>query len=154
MESIEYGYEESPFGRCLICTQKGAVVHLSFGSTLEEAKMNFPETPFIEKSQSSLIEAIFCSGVTPSLLLKGTAFQLEVWSCLMQIPRGTTWSYEEVAQCIGKKSAVRAAASAVARNPIAYLIPCHRVIRKSGALGQYRWGTPLKKRLLEHESTS
>jgi len=82
------------------------------------------------------------------LAVRGTNFQVNVWRALLKIPPGRTVSYQQLADHTGKPEAVRAVANAVAANPIAYLIPCHRVLRKSGALGGYRWGTQRKQLLL------
>ena len=86
-----------------------------------------------------------------SLDLCGTAFQLKVWKALQQIPFGKTVSYSEVAHAIGQSTAIRAVASAIARNPVAIVIPCHRVVHSNGCLGQYRWGAQLKKHLIQWE---
>jgi AraC family transcriptional regulator of adaptative response/methylated-DNA-[protein]-cysteine methyltransferase len=87
-----------------------------------------------------------------TLLVKGTNFQLQVWRALLRIPSGFLLSYEDLATWIGRPDAVRAVSSAVARNPIGYLIPCHRVIRKSGAVGKYHWGNARKKALIGREA--
>ena len=86
------------------------------------------------------------------LLLRGTQFQIQVWQALLNIPFGTVSNYEKLAATIGKSAATRAAASAIAKNKIAYLIPCHRVIRKIGESGEFRWGKNRKKILLAYES--
>lgn len=83
--------------------------------------------------------------------LLGTAFQKKVWDALMKIPRGQTRSYAEVAEAVGAPTAVRAVASACARNKVAVLVPCHRVIRGDGSPGGYRWGLPVKQALLQRE---
>ena len=93
-----------------------------------------------EKQQSNL-----------SLDLCGTAFQQKGWKALLQIPFGKTVSYSKVAHTIGQPTAIRAVASAIARNPVAIIIPCHRVVNSNGSLGQYRWGAQLKKRLIQWE---
>lgn len=85
------------------------------------------------------------------LALLGTAFQKRVWDALMKIPRGQTRSYAQVAQALGTPNAVRAVASACARNKVAVVVPCHRVIRGDGSPGGYRWGLPLKQQLLQRE---
>jgi AraC family transcriptional regulator of adaptative response/methylated-DNA-[protein]-cysteine methyltransferase len=86
------------------------------------------------------------------LLLKGSNFQIKVWEALIRIPPGTVVSYEDVAEMIGSPKAVRAVANAVAHNPVSFIIPCHRVIRKSGAIHEYRWGSARKKAILGWES--
>lgn len=85
---------------------------------------------------------------------QGTPLQIKVWQTLGKIPMGKTVSYQELANMVGKPKAVRAVASAVAKNRIALLVPCHRVIRSDGSLGQYRWGGALKKQLLNFEQSS
>ncbi len=82
---------------------------------------------------------------------QGTPFQIKVWKALLKIKSGTTKTYAEVAKMIGKPAAVRAVASAIAKNNIAILVPCHRVIRSDGTIGEYRWGKELKRKLLQSE---
>ncbi len=84
--------------------------------------------------------------------LRGTAFQRRVWQALRAIPAGHTATYAEIAQRIGAPQAVRAVAGACAANPLAVVIPCHRVLRSDGALSGYRWGVPRKRALLENEA--
>ena len=85
------------------------------------------------------------------ILLKGTPFQLKVWEALLSIPIGELTSYKDIAKKINKSSAIRAAASAIAKNNIAYLIPCHRVIRQNGDFGQYRWRKERKQAMIARE---
>ena len=86
------------------------------------------------------------------LLLRGTNLQLAVWRALLRLPEGTALAYGELAAAVDRPSAARAVASAVGRNPVAPLVPCHRVLRATGALGGYRWGLPTKRRLLAIEA--
>jgi len=86
-----------------------------------------------------------------SLHIKGTAFQLKVWQALLQVPQGSLASYSDIAQAIGSPSASRAVATAIANNNVAFLIPCHRVIRASGHFGQYRWGETRKSAIIAWE---
>ncbi len=83
--------------------------------------------------------------------LRGTPFQLAVWKALKKIPPGQTRSYSQLAKMVGRPSAVRAVAGAVAANPVALLVPCHRIVRKNGEIGGFRWGTAVKAKLLDHE---
>lgn len=85
------------------------------------------------------------------LLIKGTPFQHKVWRALCHIPAGTTQTYKDIAMVVGCPKGARAVGQAIGRNPIAYLIPCHRVVRSDGQLGGYGWGTPLKQALLQDE---
>ena len=87
------------------------------------------------------------------LLLKGTNFQVKVWEALLKIPEGSVVSYNDVAALIEQPTATRAVAGAVAKNPVAYLIPCHRVIRKMGAIHNYRWGASRKKAMIGWEAS-
>lgn len=105
-----------------------------------EAKPDFPVT------------AIFESSTRLKIHLLGTNFQLKIWQALLQISEGRLASYSDVALAAGNDKAVRAAASAIAQNPVAYLIPCHRVIRKTGAFSEYRWGAARKRMLIAHEA--
>jgi AraC family transcriptional regulator of adaptative response/methylated-DNA-[protein]-cysteine methyltransferase len=94
-------------------------------------------------------------GLVPlGLLVRGTNFQVKVWRALLQIPVGSVASYEDIATAIGAPAAVRAVGTAIGRNPVAFLIPCHRVIRTTGALGGYRWGLPRKRAMLAWEARS
>jgi O-6-methylguanine DNA methyltransferase len=105
--------------------------------------------------KTSTLQTIdFSKPETYTLDLQGTPFQKQVWKALTKIQKGKTKTYSEVAQMIGKPTAVRAVASAIARNTIAILIPCHRVIRSDGTLGEYRWGKELKKKLLQNEQNN
>jgi AraC family transcriptional regulator of adaptative response/methylated-DNA-[protein]-cysteine methyltransferase len=92
------------------------------------------------------------SPFTLPLDLRGTAFQLQVWQALRQIPAGERVSYQALAQSIGKPGAVRAVASACGANKLAVIVPCHRVVRQSGALSGYRWGAERKAQLLAREA--
>lgn len=106
---------------------------------------------FISASDFSGKPQSIASLSVKSLILAGTPFQIKVWKKLLEIPKGITVGYEDMAIAIGEKKACRAVASAIGKNAISYIIPCHRVIRKNGALGGFRWGLEIKKRLLEME---
>lgn len=86
------------------------------------------------------------------LVVQGTNFQLKVWEALLSIPKGAVTTYQQIAKSIGHPNAVRAVGTAVGDNPIAFIIPCHRVIRKEGVLGEYRWGSMRKKALIGWEA--
>jgi AraC family transcriptional regulator, regulatory protein of adaptative response / methylated-DNA-[protein]-cysteine methyltransferase len=89
-----------------------------------------------------------------NLQVKGTNFQINVWKALLNIPKGCVVSYQDIASYIGNPKALRAVANAIAINPVAYLIPCHRVIAKSGKIHQYRWGSERKKALIGWEAAN
>ena len=123
-------------------------------------EMEYPNA-YLDRDDSSLMESVnqlksYFDGdnFNPRLPLDvhRTAFQWRVLKAIQNIPLGETRTYSELAESIGKAKAVRAVANACANNPIGVLIPCHRVVRKNGGLGGYRWGVPLKERLLQHES--
>lgn len=159
---IRYGVHPSPFGPCLLALTERGICGLQFledGGTenaLAELHQRWPAATFIADSTDTrtLAAHIFDpQRTTPlHLQLQGTNFQVRVWEALLQIPAGQVASYDLVAEMMGEKTAVRAVASAVARNPIGYLIPCHRVIRKTGAFGQYHWGKTRKKAILAWEA--
>jgi AraC family transcriptional regulator of adaptative response/methylated-DNA-[protein]-cysteine methyltransferase len=160
---IRYGFHPSPFGECLIAvTDKGIcsfdfVVDGDRDAALAEIQKQWKNAQFVQsqKATAGFIEKL-CDGSfgdhAVSLHVKGTNFQIKVWEALLRIPAGEVTSYEEVAASIGKPKAVRAVANAVAHNPVALLIPCHRVIRKTGALGGYHYGTARKTAILLWES--
>ncbi|HEX5790879.1 MAG TPA: methylated-DNA--[protein]-cysteine S-methyltransferase [Luteolibacter sp.] len=136
--------ESTPFGTWRIEEVGGAIVSSAFIEKVAKthAKPGLAKRIFQSTERSS---------TTLTLAPRGTPFQLEVWRALLRVPRGQTISYAQLAARIGRPSAVRAVASAVARNPIAVLIPCHRVVRSDGTPGEYRWGAPRKQALLEWE---
>ncbi len=163
--TIQYGFHNSPFGECLIALTERGICGLQFvadgdrEATLDELKASWPQAKFVadEEATRPFIDPIFNlseADERPSLplYLKGTNFQIQVWQALLQIPAGTAVSYGTVAQMIGNPKASRAVGSATGSNPIAYLIPCHRVIQQAGNLGNYRWGTSRKKAILGWES--
>ena len=160
--TIRYGLFPTPFGKCLLGVTDRGICHLGFvqtseGDALDELGSYWRRADLIEDhgATAPLIERIFRLGQEPSLpirlLLRGTNFQLKVWEALLRIPAGRASTYEGIAAQIGSPRAVRAVGTAVARNPIPVLIPCHRVIRKLGAFGQYRYGQTRKRALLAWE---
>ena len=163
--TIQYGFHDSPFGECLIALTERGICGLQFvadndrEATLAELKASWPQAEFVadEGATRPFINPIFNLSEAeekPSLplYLKGTNFQIQVWQALLKIPVGTAVSYGTVAQLIGNPKASRAVGSATGSNPIGYLIPCHRVIRQAGGLGDYRWGSSRKKAILGWES--
>jgi len=112
-------------------------------------KSTFKEEPAAARK---LVTAIFKEKHRPNLIVTGTDFQIKVWETLLQINSGITMSYESFAKQVGGTNYTRAAASAIARNNISYLIPCHRVIHKSGNVNKYRWGSEVKTKLLNWEA--
>ena len=158
---LEYSFYLSPVGKLLIITWDKNLVYVAFSEpglqALDEAKKLFPFAKFQKKEnavQKSVLEYITSpqkKDTTFFVAVKNTPFQVAVLKVLTKIPFGKTVSYSDLAKKVGKSSAVRAAASAVARNPIAILIPCHRVVPSTGGIGKYHWGTQKKSRLLAWE---
>ncbi len=159
---IYCGFQATHLGQALIATTSKGICSLQFLKEVarEPLEKEWPkaEIIFAPEVTQAISDAIFHP--TPSdskeplkLLLKGTDFQIKVWRALLKVPAGSTISYQELAQMIDQPTSTRAVGNAVGRNPIGYLIPCHRVIRSSGALGGYRWGLECKKALLSWEKS-
>ncbi len=171
---LVYGVHESPFGRVFLAATGRGICRLAFlgdgtsdGSAECSERAERAEMAQLSRSwpgaeirrdpgrTGELAGRIFEPRDAPSEILvrvTGTNFQLAVWRALLGIPRGGLVSYEAVARAAGQEGASRAVGSAIGANPVAYLIPCHRVIRKSGAVGQYRWGAERKRALIAWES--
>ncbi len=160
--TIRYGLHPTPFGDCLIGVTERGICHLAFvqdseGDVIDRLVSDWQQAKMIEDYDATapLIEPIFDlsrrAGVALNVHLRGTNFQIKVWEALLRIPPGHVSTYEHVATRAGHPTATRAVGSAVGHNPIAVLIPCHRVIRKLGEFGNYRYGAIRKKALLAHE---
>lgn len=162
--AILYGFHPTPFGEAMLAsTTKGicALYFVSAGSheevltRLRDEWRNARIVPD-QKGTGRMVERIFAAASKAeaplTLYLRGTNFQVKVWEALLTIPAGRLATYENIARKIGAPGATRAVGSAVGRNPIAYMIPCHRVIRKTGELGGYHWGTARKRLILAWES--
>jgi AraC family transcriptional regulator of adaptative response/methylated-DNA-[protein]-cysteine methyltransferase len=160
---IRYGFHPSPFGECLVAVTDRGISNLAFvpqgnrSKIIRELKKQWKRAEVLEDPSATrpYADRIFNAAKSAdplTLYLQGTNFQIKVWQALLKIPRGAVASYEDIARKISRPSAVRAVANAVAHNPVAYLIPCHRVIRKTGAIGGYRWGSARKRVLLAWEA--
>ncbi|WP_353276473.1 methylated-DNA--[protein]-cysteine S-methyltransferase [Wolbachia endosymbiont (group B) of Villa cingulata] len=163
-ESIDvlYGYHSTIFGKVLIGVTTQSICHISFCNTetsaIEIIKKEWPQACLKEDrlTTEKIVHNIFDTQLPEkpfSLLVRGTDFQIKVWQALISIPTGTAISYANIAHIIGKPKAIRATANAIANNPISLLIPCHRVICKSGKIHKYRWGVERKKAILDYEFT-
>ncbi|MBG8554029.1 bifunctional transcriptional activator/DNA repair enzyme AdaA [Hymenobacter guriensis] len=160
---IGYGVHATPFGPALLAATGRGVCGLHLlgaeatdaENALQELRKNWPQARFEpdEEMTAPLVERAFApvAGQPLHLLVRGTNFQVKVWEALLRVPGGQVVSYQHVAQAVGQPKALQAVGSAVGANPVAVLIPCHRVIRKEGALGQYRWGSVTKKALIGWE---
>ncbi len=160
---VEYGFHETPFGLCLIGITERGICWLSFIITdedprmeLEKMKEHWYNSVFQENQELTYecINSIFENRDAKKklqLFVKGTNFQIKVWEALLQLPTGSVATYQNIAQSIQHVKAMQAVGSAVGANHIAYLIPCHRVIRKDGILGEYRWSAIRKKSIIGWE---
>jgi AraC family transcriptional regulator of adaptative response/methylated-DNA-[protein]-cysteine methyltransferase len=163
---IAYGFHDTPFGECLLATTERGICALYFVQEDDRsAALELLTNPWLQASfredpdqTQRLIDQIFAPVPADPprpfhLLLKGTNYQVKVWQALLAIPPGAMASYQDVAASIGKPNSARAVGGALAKNPIAYLIPCHRVISKAGRAYSYRWGTTRKQAMLGWEAS-
>lgn len=158
-----YDLTDTPFGPAfMLATDRGGICHLSFVETstdglMQALRKQWPRADWAEKPGLARqhLEPLFDGGSIPApitLQVKASNFRLQVWQALLRVPEGSLVSYQQLAALAGHACAVRAVASAVAANPVAWLIPCHRVIRASGEFGQYRWSASRKQALIARES--
>lgn len=158
---ITYGFADSSFGQIFIALNARGIMVLEFCDSTEDEfielfKTNWSESILTRDDNKikQLTELIFKNQAEQkhlNLSLIGTPFQIKVWKALLSIPEGALVSYSDLAQLIDNPKATRAVASAVARNPISVIIPCHRVIRNEGVIGQYHWGSERKAALIVNE---
>lgn len=163
-QRVAYAVAESALGRTLVATTALGVCRVAFGASdealLQELRAEYPKAEVVPAGPEAqawvqeVVRTVDAPGLPADVQLDvhGTAFQLRVWKALQRIPVGQTASYADVARAIHAPRAVRAVARACASNPVAVLVPCHRVVRSDGALGGYRWGVARKKRLLDTEA--
>jgi AraC family transcriptional regulator, regulatory protein of adaptative response / methylated-DNA-[protein]-cysteine methyltransferase len=158
---IQYGFHQTPFGECFIAMAEKGLCALSF---VDETSKEATFQAFLDKWQSAklvlnarntegVMGQIFDPNATNkiNLWIQGTNFQLKVWEALLKIPQGSVSTYQKIADSIQNPKAVRAVGTAIGSNPIAYLIPCHRVIKSTGAIGEYHWGSTRKKAIIGYE---
>jgi len=160
--SINYSFAESPFGNILVASTNKGVCHMAFNedevAALEVLKAKFPNAAFSKKLDMIQQNALFIFQHDWSKLpaiklhLKGTDFQLKVWETLLKIPMGQLATYGSIAQQIEKPAASRAVGTAIGANPVAFLIPCHRVIQSTGIFGGYMWGNTRKTAIIGWEA--
>ena len=164
--TIRYGFHETMFGECFLAMTPRGICSMSFNQPNEreavvaELQAHWPKAHLVATQDEivpiidQLVTTDDEAGRTPvQLHIKGTNFQLQVWQALLKIPAGQIVSYEDLALSMNRPKATRAVSSAVAKNPVGYLIPCHRVIRKSGLFGKYHWGTARKKAMIGWEAS-
>ncbi len=162
--TINWGWFDSPFGAAIVMGTEKGICGMGFAAEMGEAAARadllgrWPQANFIEDANllRPWVQTAFGAQPKPNgpapLYLIGAPFQIKVWEALLKIPSGHVTTYSEIAQYIGHPKAVRAVGTAVGRNPISLLIPCHRALRKSGGLGGYHWGLPVKRAMLAFES--
>ena len=161
--TIHWGWFDSPFGQALVMGTDRGICGIGFAAetgadaTMADLVSRWPRASFVEHPDLLHPFAVQAFGQSPDrtktpIHLIGAPFQIKVWEALLRIPSGHVTTYGEIAGAIGHPAAVRAVGTAVGRNPISFVIPCHRALRKSGALGGYHWGLPVKRAMLAWES--
>lgn len=159
---INYSFAETPFGQVLVASTPIGICHMAFAdeivSAFNQLKKRFPNAVFKQLTDTIQQNALHIFGQDwgrlkeVKLHLKGTPFQLKVWETLLKIPSGQLTTYGQIAAGIGASGSSRAVGTAIGINPVAFLIPCHRVIQSSGAFGQYHWGADRKIAMIGWES--
>lgn len=159
---IYYSFSESPFGNIIAASTSKGICHLSFvreeSHSISNLQQIFPQATLMHKTDIIQEQAFrFFTGDWNDLHkiklhLKATPFQLKVWQSLLRIPLGSVSTYAQTAQSIQSPNAFRAVGTAIGQNPVAFLIPCHRVIKSSGLIGDYHWGSPRKTAMLGWEA--
>ena len=160
--SINYSFAESPFGNILVASTSKGICHIAFADDGQEAlaglQVKFPNATYkqmVDLAQQNVLY-IFTHDWTKlnqiKLHLKGTAFQIKVWETLLKIPMGQLTTYGTVARSLDSPNACRAVGTAVGDNPVAFLIPCHRIIQSTGVFGQYHWGSIRKTAMIGWEA--
>jgi len=159
---INYSFAETPFGNIIVASTTKGVCHLAFAEdeqqALRDLKNYFPQAALRQVVDTIQQTALFVftqdwknlSNI--KLHLKGTTFQLKVWQALLKIPLGGLTTYSSIAAMAGNAKASRAIGTAIGNNPVAFLIPCHRVIKSTGIIGQYHWGSERKTAIIGWES--
>ncbi len=160
---INYSFAESPFGNIIVASTPKGICHMAFaddGTTFafDDLLQKFPNAHYTQIVDSIQQNALFIFGQDWSKLgqiklhLKGSPFQIKIWETLLKIPLGSLTTYSGLAEQAGYTGASRAVGTAVAGNPVAFLIPCHRVIRSTGEIGQYHWGSTRKTAMIGWEA--
>ena len=160
--AINYDFRPTPFGEIMLASTTKGICYMVFAErrkiALEGLEETFPEASILHSADNVQDKAMsFFNEKGPDgalrLHLRGTPFQIKVWEALIRIPKGLLTTYASVAGSMGRPGAHRAVANAIAKNPVAYLIPCHRVIRSNGEPGGYRWGTIRKSAMIGREAS-
>jgi AraC family transcriptional regulator of adaptative response/methylated-DNA-[protein]-cysteine methyltransferase len=158
--TIRQGWFPSPFGEVLAMGTERGLCGLAFAAetgrdaAMADLRARWPRASYTEDAEAirPWVEAAFRQQGEARVVMIGAPFQIKVWEALMQVPTGHVTTYSGIARAIGAPRAVRAVGTAVGRNPVSFLIPCHRALRKSGALAGYHWGLPVKQAILAWEA--
>ncbi|THD48735.1 MAG: methylated-DNA--[protein]-cysteine S-methyltransferase [Bradyrhizobium sp.] len=163
--TLTFGFHPSPFGEAIVVAAPRGLAALGFvdeggrAAALEDIRRRWPRAEFIENTEATaaLATRIFDSRLwrpeTPlRIVMIGTDFEVRVWETLLAVPMGAATTYSDIARCLGKPKAARAVGAAVGRNPISFVVPCHRVIGRSGALTGYHWGLARKQAIIGWEA--
>lgn len=159
--TIRWGWFDSPFGPALVMGTDRGICGIGFAAdtgaeaVMDDLTSRWPKATFIEDAKALhpwALAAFGAGGGTAPVYMIGAPFQIKVWEALLDIPSGEVTTYADIAVRIGHPRAVRAVGTAVGRNPLAWLIPCHRALRQTGGLGGYHWGLPVKRAMLAWEA--
>ena len=160
--SIQYHTANTDFGKIILAASPVGICYISFyideNLAMEELKKTFPKSVLIHKKTSIILDALVyfdrkkVENPPIALHIQATDFQLQVWEALLQVPYGKKATYLEISKAIGKPKAFRAVGNAIGKNPIALIIPCHRIVQTSGKMGGYKWGVDTKKNILRLEN--
>ena len=161
---INYSFAESPFGNIIVASTNKGICYMAFtdeshDAAFNELRSNFPNATYKQIVDSIQQNALFIFGQDwrklekIKLHLKGTPFQIKIWETLLQVPAGGLTTYSELAKKSGYTGASRAVGTAIGNNPVAFLIPCHRVIKSTGEIGQYHWGSVRKNAMIGWEAS-
>jgi AraC family transcriptional regulator of adaptative response/methylated-DNA-[protein]-cysteine methyltransferase len=158
--TIRWGWFDTPFGTALAMGTDRGLCGIGFAAeagreaTFADLAGRWPAATFVDDAAPlrGWVEAAFGAGGAARVVMIGAPFQIKVWEALVTVPSGHVTTYSDVATAIGHPRAVRAVGTAVGRNPVSWLIPCHRALRKSGGLGGYHWGLPVKRAMLAWEA--
>jgi AraC family transcriptional regulator, regulatory protein of adaptative response / methylated-DNA-[protein]-cysteine methyltransferase len=164
--TIRFGFAETPFGECLLGTSPRGICHLAFverqnhRAAQEALQIAWPTAKLLRQDTAA---AQWAAGIfhrqpvagklrTWRAFVRGSTFQVRVWNALLRLPAGALVTYGQLAKAVGHPAAARAVGTAVGHNPLAYIIPCHRVIRETGLIGGYRWGPDRKRAIIAWET--
>lgn len=163
--TIRYGFHDCPFGRALLMMTDKGICGLAFAdqggeqAAFDDMRSRWPEAIFVEELEATgasvariFQPALWRAGEPLRIVFIGTDFETQVWQTLLKLPLGHAASYSDIAAHLGRAGASRAVGSAVGRNPISFVVPCHRVLAKSGGLGGYHWGLTRKQAILGWEA--